>query len=518
MRRLVIALTALLAMVGVVVVGAYLLLFAAVGDRAAGAVPSDSMLYLQVYLQPSSAQKLSLLGLVGRLRGFSDDATREEKIQEVTQRLLGGLGINYSADLRPWLGGQVALAVATPDTAGGPPRLLLLAAVKDAATARDAVPRLMARKGLTYARETYRGTQVMTSAAISYALLGDLFIVANSADRLRQALDAEADTIPSLADLPAFETAMRGLPADRLGSLFLDLGRVARQAGGRRLGGFDVAALALTAAANGVHLDGTVPFTAGDASKAARAAFALGTRTGSLAAWMSTGTSAEVSVFGAEQSLGDLEAGIGGGSFLSPALDLLSQLRLIAGLGAGIDVDHDLLPLFDGEAAVAVTELTRTAPRGVLLLRPGDAAAAQAAVDRMRKGLVARGSAISTSQAAGATITTVSVPQVGRLAYAGLDGVFVVGLDPGDVAAALQAHQSAATLARDPRYGPSFGSAGAHAGNELWADIPALVDTASGIFDPGSEVRDILHQIGELAISASTVGDHLEIHAVLTVR
>ncbi len=518
MRRLVIALTALLAMVGVAVAAAYLLLFAAVGDRAAGAVPADSALYLQVYLQPSSGQKLHLLGLIGHLRGFNDDATREEKVHEVTQRLLGELGMNYSADLRPWLGGQVALAVAAPEAAGAPPRLLLLAAVKDATTAREAVPRLMARKGLTYARETYRGTQTMTSAAISYALLGDLLVVANSRERLRQALDAEADTIPSLADLPAFGTAIRGLPADRLASVYADLGRVASLAGGRRLGGFGVAALAVTAANDGLHLDGAVPFAAGDASEAARAAFALGTRSGSLAGWMSPGTSAEASLFGVEQSLGDLEAEVGAGSFLSPAVDLLSQLRLIAGLGAGIDVDHDLLPLFDGEAAVALTELARAAPHGVLLLRPADPAASQTAVDRMRSALVARGSAVSTSQAAGTTIISVSIPQVGRLAYASLDGVFVIGLVPADVAAALEAHERGATLARDPRYGPSFGIAGAHAGNELWADIPALVDAASGIFDPGSDVRDILHQIGELAMSASTVGDHLEIHAVLTVR
>jgi hypothetical protein len=517
-RRLVIALTALLAMVGVAVVAAYLLLTAAVGERAAGAVPADSALYLQVYLQPSSGQKLNVLGLIGHLHGFGDDATREEKVHEVTQRLLGELAMNYETDLRPWLGGQVALAVATPESVGAPPRLLLLASVKDAATAREAVPRLMARKGLTYARETYRGTQTLTSAALSYALLGDLLVVANSRDRLRQALDAEADTIPSLADLPAFEAAMRGLPADRLASVYVDLGRVASQAGGRRLGGFGVAALAATAAADGLHLDGTVPFAAAAASEVARSAFALGTRTGSLAGWMSSGTSAEASLFGVEQSLDDLEAEVGTGSFLSPALDLVSQLRLIAGLGAGIDVDHDLLPLFDGEAAVALTELTRTGTHGVLLLRPADPAASQTAVDRMRSALVTRGSAVSTSQAAGVTITSVSVPQIGRLAYAALAGVFVIGLDPADVAAALQAHESGATLARDPRYEPAFGIAGAHAGNEVWADIPALVDAASAIFDPGGDVRDILHQIGELAMSASTVGDHLEVHAVLTVR
>lgn len=518
MRRLVVALTALLAMGGAAVVAGYLLFFAAAEDRAAGAVPADSALYLKVHLQPSSGQKLNLLGLIGQLRGFSDDATREEKVHEITQRLLGEIGIDYAADLRPWLGAEITLAGAPPGQAGAQPRLLLLASVKDPALARAAVPRLMARQGVTYATETYRGERAMMSEAISYVLLDDLFVVANSPERLREALDAEADTIPSLADLPAFGAAMRGLPTDRLAALYVDPGRVAGKDAGGNLGGFGTAALAVTARADGLHLDGEVPFAPGDAGKAARAAFALGTRTGSLAAWMSPETSAEVSVFGVQQSIGDLEQEIGDGSFLAPALDLLSQLRLIGGIGLGINVDRDLLPLFDGEAAVALLELSPAAPRGVLLLRPSDPAAAQAALDTMRNALRARGSTISTSQASGATITSLAVPPVGRLAYAMVDGVVVAGLDPADLATALEARRSGATLAADPRYETAFEVAGTRAGNEIWADLPALLEAASGIFDPGSDVRDILLQIGELAMSASTVDDHLEIHAVLTVR
>lgn len=518
MRRLVVALTALLAMVGVAVVAGYLLLFAAGSDRAAGVVPADSALYLEVYLQPSSGQKLNLLGLIGHLRGFSDDATREEKIHEITQRLLGEIGIDYAADLRPWLGGQVTLAAAPPGQPGAPPPLLLLASVKDPALARAAVPRLMARTGVTYAAETYRGERAMMSEAISYVLLDDLFLVASSPERLREALDAEADAIPSLADLPAFGAAMRGLPADRLAALYLDLARMAGKDAGGHLGGFRTAALAVTAKPDGLHLDGEVPFAPGDAGEAARAAFALGTRTGTLAAWMSPATSAELSLFGVQQSIGDLEREIGDNSFLAPALDLLSQLRLIGGIGLGINVDRDLLPLFDGEAAVALLELNPAAPRGVLLLRPSNPAAAQTALDTMRNALRARGSAIATSQSSGTTITTVAVPQVGRLAYAIVEGVVLAGLDPADLVTALEARRSGTTLAADPRYEPAFEVAGARAGNEIWADLPALLEAASGIFDPGSDVRDILLQIGELAMSASTVDDRLEIHAVLTVR
>ena len=515
MRRLVIALTALLAMVGAAVIFAYLLFFGAAGDRAAGVVPADSGLYLKVYLQPSSGQKLNLLGLVGHLQGFRDDATREEKIHDITQR---ELGIDYAGDLRPWLGGQVALAAAAPDQAGAAPRLLLMASVKDPAVAGAAVPRLMARKGVTYAAEAYRGHQIRTSASISYALLDDLLVVASSADRLREALDADANTIPSLADLPAFGTAMRSVPTDHLASLYLDLGQLAGRRNGADLGGFATATVALTAVPDGLHVDGKVPFSTDAVSDAARSAFALGSRTSGLAAWMPPETTAELSIFGLRQSIGDLEGEVGHDSLLAPALDALGQLRLLGDIGLGINVDRDLLPLFDGEAAVAVTDLNPAAPHGVLLLHPSDPAGASTALERMRAALSTRGSVISTSEAAGATITRVSVPQVGRLAYALVDGVVLAGLDPADVAAALEAHRSGATLATDPRYEPSFTIAGRHAGNEFWADIPALLDAAGAFFDPGSEVRDILHQIGELAMSASTVGDHLEIHAVLTVR
>jgi Protein of unknown function (DUF3352) len=371
---------------------------------------------------------------------------------------------------------------------------------------------------VTYARESYRGRQTMVSDGISYALLDDLLLVADTPDRLHAALDANAKVIPSLADSSAFAAAMRTIPTDHLASLYMDLGQVAGPGAGGRLGGFATAALALTAEPDGVHLDGRIPFAMDVASEAARSAFALGTRTAGLAGWMPRTTSVELGLFGLQQSLADLEQQVGGDSMLAPALDALNQLRLIAGIGLGINADRTLLPLFDGEAAVALMDLGPGTPRGVVLLRPSDAVAAQAALVAMRNALVARGSAMSTTRAAGTTITSIAVPQVGRIAYALADGVVLAALDRDDLAAALEAHRSGETVAMDPRYAPTFEIAGAHAGNELWADIPALLDAASGIFDPGIEVRDILHQIGELGMSASTVGDHLEIHAVLTVK
>ncbi|MEX0625620.1 MAG: DUF3352 domain-containing protein, partial [Chloroflexota bacterium] len=261
MRRLVVAVTALLVTLGGAVVVGYLLLLSAVADRASRAAPADTAIYVNAYLQPSAGQQMNLFGLVGELRGFGDPATLEAKIDEVAGRLLGQAGIDYSSDVRPWLGAQIAIAVA-PAEAGSPPSKLLLVAVKDSDEARTGVPRLFASLEIAFAQETFRGHALMTSDQTSYALLDDLLVVANTPERLRASLEADADVAPSLADSPAFTAAMRRVASDHLASVYVDLPRAVGLAAGDELGGFGTAALALTADADGLRIGGVAPFTA----------------------------------------------------------------------------------------------------------------------------------------------------------------------------------------------------------------------------------------------------------------
>jgi hypothetical protein len=515
-RRVVVAVTGLLVTLGAAVVVGYLLLFSAVADRAARAVPADTAVYVNVYLQPSAGQQLDLFGLIGRIRGFGDQASLEAKIDEVAGRLLGQVGIDYAADVRPWLGAQIAIAM-VPGDGGSQTAELLLAAVKDPAAARTSVPHLFASMKVTVKEETFRGHTLMTSESTSYALLDDLLVVASTPERLRTSIEAETNVVSSLADSAAFTAAMGTVASDHLASVYVDVPRVAGLTEDH-LGGFSSAALALTAAADGLHLDGTAPFDAAAASKEARSAFALGTKPSTLAGWMPRTMSAEVVLFGAAQSFDDLEASLGGNSAFAPALDALNQLRAIASLGLGINFSRDILPLFDGEAAVALDSLDADGFHGQILLRPSDLAAAEASLERMRSALADRASTMRTREVAGTTITSVKVPQIGSIAYALQDGVVILGLDAEDVAAALEARAAGGTLDTDERYGAPFELTGAHAGNELWGDVPTLVDALAASFDPGSELRDILHQIGELAISATATDGQLEIHGVLTVK
>lgn len=517
MRRVVVASTSVLVLLGAAVVASYLFLFSAVADRAARAAPADTALYLNVYLQPSAGQQMNLLGLVGKLEGFGDPAALEGKIDEIAQRLLGQAGIDYTADLRSWLGTQVAFAAA-PGDSGSTPGELVLAAVKDPAAARDAVPRLFAGLDVSLTPDVFRGQKVMLSEGMSYALLEDLLIVANTPDRLRAALEADVDVAPALADSPAFAAAMRDVPADHLASVYVDLPRALGLTKLSRVGGFGTAALAFTADADGVHLAGMARFAEDAASDSARAAFAMGTRTSTLADWMPPDTTFEAVAFAVAQSFDDLEASLAAEDAFAPAADALNQLRAIASLGLGINVDRELLPLLDGEAAVALRGLDADGPRGQLLLRPTDPTAAHSALDRMRSSLADRGAHVTTARVSGVSLTIIAVPQIGTIAFAMVDGVVVVGLNRDDVAAALEAHAAGKALSGDERYRAAFELVGGRAGNEIWTNVPSAVDALAGIFDPGSELRDILLQIGDIAISATANDDRLEINGVLTVE
>ena len=115
-------------------------------------------------------------------------------------------------------------------------------------------------------------------------------------------------------------------------------------------------------------------------------------------------------------------------------------------------------------------------------------------------------------------VTVIDVPNVARLAYTTEDGVVVVGVDDASVRAAVAAHRNGTTLATTDRYRAAFELAGTRAGTEVFIDVGGLIQMAGASVGLDAETRDILNQIGALAMTATAQGDHLEFHAVLTVE
>lgn len=519
LHRLVIALTVFIGLVGATVVAGYLTLFAAGTDRAARAVPADALAYATVYLQPSTGQKLNLALLLGNVPGFSDAANLDQKIHEIAARFLGQAGIDYEADVRPWIGNRLSVAIRPGSTDSGLPSGMLLIGVKDQAAAAAGMDGIAAGRGLTAVDDVYRDMAITVADGLAWAVLDDLVIVTIDRATLEAALDAEADARPSLAEDGGYTAAMRRLPADYLASAYLNMAAAAEQAGlGEQVGGYSTVSAALLAEPEGLRLDAIAPFDSDAATPEERAGFAAGSRPSTLAEWLPADTQVSAAIFDLQRTAGAAEDQLGDEPATEGIIDTLNQLRALAAFGLGIDLDNDLLALFSSEAAVGLSDVMTDAPHGQLVLRPPAAAAAATSLDRVRDGIGAFGGGVSETEASGQTITSVELPQVGAASWAAADGVIVAGLTPADVAAALAAHAGGQSLAASDRYRAAWALAGDRGGNEAFVDIGAIVDASGDALGTTGDARDILLTVGALGLTAPARDGNTEVHIVLTVR
>lgn len=521
LRRLAIALTALLAATGAVVVAGYLFIFAAGTDRAAAAVPADASAYLTVYLQPTTGQQLNLAAMLGQVPGFEDAAGLDEKLHEISARFLGEAGIDYEADVRPWLGNQVALAASAPASVSDPASstsLLLLVGVKDRALADASLADLADARGLSPERATYQGVAIFVDPAASWALLDDLLLVATDRQMLERALDAAADRRPSLADDADFNGAMRRLPPDHLAAGYVNLGRIAASSGAAEAAsGYSAMGVALIAEPDGLRLEGSAPFRDDGASESARHAFAAAAQVSTSAAWMPPQTQAAAVMFDVHGLLSDLERGLADQPAAADLLASLNQLRALAGFGLGISIDDDVLPLLDGETAVAISGISAGTLHGQLIVRPPDPSAAARTLDRLQSGLAGAGATVSQRPAGDASVVSVEVPQIGGAAWAISGDVIVLGLTYDDVAAGLTAG-SGESLADVAAYRAAWQLAGDRGGNELYVDIGSIADASPDTLGMTGDARDILLSISALGLSLPARDDTSQLRAALTVR
>jgi hypothetical protein len=314
---------------------------------------------------------------------------------------------------------------------------------------------------------------------------------------------------------------MATVPADHLASGYLDFqALVAAAEAPTQPSGFSVGSFVLVAEQDALRIAGQAPFDAAAADEATRQALAAQGTEPTLADWMPADTQASAIFFNLRATLEAAEQAAGETPDGQSFADALSGIRGMAALGFGIDLDADLLPLLDGEVGVAVAGISAdgSLPRGQLLVRPTDPDAAQASLDRIRGQLEGRGAETSEREAAGTTIVSVSLPELGELSYAVLDGVLIIGLTADDVAAALDAEAAGETLGASETYQESFALAGRHAGSEFYVDIGSMVESIGQTEEIPADVRDVIGELGSLAMSFPADADSIEFHAVLTVR
>lgn len=545
-----VALLVVALMVGVVSVASALLVGGGGSSAVQGWLPDDTVAYLEIRADLPGDQRAKVGDLLARFPGFADQASLDRKIDEAIERILAGSGVGWTADIKPWFGGEVGLAVtaAAFDLAalpggGSPPEgfdpgetpedgALALVAVQDAAAAEAWVAEQLggAQTTGTHAGGAITIVSGLARHNLAFAVRGSVLVLGPE-KAVRASLDtAGASTIASSA---SFAAALDAAPSAYLGYGYVDMKAFVE--GALDAAGEDAALptacldaiveQAPTWAAGSVRAeDDALVFTA-----TARMAVAAATTENSASASASrlpasTVAAIEVRDLGAGVVAGleDLKTTFACDPSTAEAITQLEQA--LAAVGGA-----EALSGWAGDTAVAVTVVGSTFGGGIAAL-VADEATAGRALDQMRALLALGGSGaglVSREEAYGAgTLLVVTIPSeapgaaVPEIAATVQGGVFALGTI--DFVKAVVDTSEADSLARSPVYERAIARAGGNGTSNVFIDVAGiragitamLPDDARVEYE--NEIEPFLGPIEAFASVARASGATTEVRAVIT--
>jgi Protein of unknown function (DUF3352) len=368
--------------------------------RAADAFPATSIFYGSVNIDPGSDGWKKMIEVGSRFPGWTK--LMSEFNAGLNDDDMSG-GIDFQKDIRPWLGGELAVAVTTLRITGGEPtpNFVAFAETTDDAKVEEA----LAKDGDAKADGEYQGFKLFTDAKPPaqgeepiFAAVGEnALLIANESATLRTSIDTLKGTGDSLSDADGFADTLAHLPSDNMAVGYLDGAQLSQL--------LQLAATAATqqgveqaqqAAALQQQLDtlkavNGIAFSAGFEDGGARMrgvatidadrADEFGV-TASYSPQIGSRVPADAVAYIAFRDLGPtLQRTID--QVLASQPEAAQQLRQAEQM-LGLSIKDDLVPMLSGEHAIYVAPSPENAQvRGALLLQPDDVDASVKAVKQL---------------------------------------------------------------------------------------------------------------------------------------
>jgi hypothetical protein len=194
-KKRLIALGAIVAGGAVVAGGAWAATsFFATGSQPAEALPDSTVAYFSVDLDPSGGQKIEAIKTLRKFPGFTDnvdletdDDLRERLFEEITSS--GECeGLDYAADVEPWLGSRAAMAAV--DLGEDEPTAVGVVQTTDGAKAEDGLARLIETCGGDTAGGGAESEGETGSDVGGWVVEGDWIVLAETKEIAQQVVDA----------------------------------------------------------------------------------------------------------------------------------------------------------------------------------------------------------------------------------------------------------------------------------------------------------------------------------------
>lgn len=549
-----IALLTLAIVVGVVSVAAAMLAAGAGASAVQGWLPKDSVAYLEIRADLPGDQRAKVGDLLAKFPGFADQASLDAKIDEALERLLEGSGSSWTNDIKPWLGGEVGVAITAaafdlaqmpdlgapdldgPDLGKAPDDgVVVLVAVKDAAAATAWVSGQLGGKQTT---ETYAGGEITIVSGLAQGNMAfavrDTVLLLGPEKAVKAALDTNGSS--PIASSESFAAASKTAPSAYLGFGYVDLTAFV-----------DAALAAADDAAD-------LPQTCLDQAVAAIPAWAAGSMRAEDDALVFTSTAPTV---GDPPGTKDSPSAVA--SRLPPSTAVAVEIRdLGSGIVDGLEMLKDQLACdpstaeaVDGieqalaalggaeglvgwadDAALAVT-IDGPAFGGGLAAVVADEAAAGRALDQIQSLLALGGGAAGVTSReeayGGGTLLVVTIPSeaagteipgIPEIAVTVQGGVFALGTI--DFVKDVVDTAGGGSLADDEVYRRAISLAGGDGVGNVFVDIAGILGGVEAMLPADekaqyeTEIKPFLEPFEAFAAVAEAPGETTETHAVIT--
>jgi Protein of unknown function (DUF3352) len=174
---------------------------------AARVVPADVLAYLHVSTDPKRSAVRDALALGPRLPTYPLAAA--QVISRLTALIGGGAKVNFTHDIRPWLGGEVALALLNSAGSSAGSELVL-------DVARPARARAFIALAGAVPAGSYRGAKLYRYRSGARLAFVSHYLILGQGSSVRAGLDAARGVARSLAASGDYRSAAAGEPADRV--------------------------------------------------------------------------------------------------------------------------------------------------------------------------------------------------------------------------------------------------------------------------------------------------------------
>ena len=203
-----------------------------------GYVPAGTTVYGEVRLDLPGDQRQALGSFLQKFPGFADQSALEGKLDEILDEFVKKAsdgGQSYTADIKPWFDGEVAVAIGPlpkaatlqdPKTAMDAFRGLVLISVKDAPAAQAWFASAIAESGVKTTTETYDGVQLTVvheddEPPVALAIAGDEVVLVGDLGSVRTAIDSDGNS--AFASEPGPSAALDAADQDHVGFVYVAL-------------------------------------------------------------------------------------------------------------------------------------------------------------------------------------------------------------------------------------------------------------------------------------------------------